>query len=249
MKLLVAIPAFNEEATIGAVVADVLAAGYDCVVVDDGSSDHTKQFAQSAGATVLPLSFNSGVGGALRCAFRYAVDRGYERVVQCDADGQHPVDQIRRLVETADATGASLVVGSRFVSGGSSFPVRGLRRAAMTHLARQVSRAAGHRFTDTTSGFRCISEPLLSQFAREYPRHYLADTFEALLVTARAGYPIEEVAIDMKARQGGVASSGSIKSTGYVTRALLSSAMGLHFTLRPHEPGTKLGDDEASTRL
>jgi glycosyltransferase involved in cell wall biosynthesis len=228
VRVLVAIPAYNEAATIGDVVSSVIAAGYDCVVVDDGSSDDTGIKARSAGAIVLPLAVNLGVGGGLRCAFQYAVDNDYSRVVQCDADGQHPVDQIARLVAAAEVGPTALVIGSRFAEGGSSFPVKGLRRWAMLTLAARVTRAAGKPFTDTSSGFRCISEPLLGQFARNYPRHYLADTYEALLIAARAGYPIGEVAVDMKARQGGVASASSLKSTGYLVRALLSGMMGLH---------------------
>jgi len=228
VRVLVAIPAFNEAETITSVVSAVVGAGYDCVVIDDGSVDATGARARAAGATVLPLSVNLGVGGGLRCAFRYAVYHGYSRVVQCDADGQHPVDQIERLVAAAERGPHALVIGSRFAEGGSSFPVRGLRRWAMLTLASRVTRAAGKPFTDTSSGFRCISEPLLGQFARDYPRHYLADTFEALLIAARAGYPIDEVAVDMKARQGGVASASSLKSTGYLARALLSGMMGLH---------------------
>jgi glycosyltransferase involved in cell wall biosynthesis len=234
MKVLVAIPAYNEGATISRVVTDVIEAGYDCVVVDDGSSDDTAAKARAAGATVLPLTVNLGVGGGLRCAFRYAVENGYHRVVQCDADGQHPVDQIGRLVTAAADTPACLVIGSRFAEGGSSFPIKGLRRWAMLTLASRVSKAAGKPFTDTSSGFRCISEPLLGQFARNYPRHYLADTFEALLIAARAGYPIVEVAVDMKARQGGVASASSLKSTGYLARALMSGMMGLHHDIDPY---------------
>src|SRR5262245_27319874 len=93
-RVLVVVPAFREATTVGEVVCAVRAAGFDCVVVDDGSPDGTTAVARAAGATVLRLAVNLGVGAALRCGFRYAESHGYDAVVQCDADGQHPPQAI-----------------------------------------------------------------------------------------------------------------------------------------------------------
>src|SRR5688572_11814521 len=112
-RILVVIPAYREAATVGAVVAAVRAAGFDCVVVDDGSPDRTTEVARAAGATVLRLAVNLGVGAALRCGFRYADSHGYAAVVQCDADGQHPPEAIVGLIEAAREHDAHLVIGSR----------------------------------------------------------------------------------------------------------------------------------------
>lgn len=94
-KPLILVPAFNEQATIGEVVGEIKRLGFDVAVIDDGSSDKTAEIAENAGATVLKMRINLGVGGALRCGFRYAVAEGYESVIQCDADGQHPTSHFQ----------------------------------------------------------------------------------------------------------------------------------------------------------
>src|SRR5262245_25798897 len=109
-RVLVLVPAFNEEACVGQVVRDVMAAGYPVLVIDDGSSDRTGSNAQYAGATVLRLPVNLGVGGALRCGFRYALMHDYDTVVQCDADGQHDPAEIAVLLETMRTEDADLVI-------------------------------------------------------------------------------------------------------------------------------------------
>ena len=121
-SVLVVVPALDEEATVGHVVARLRAARFDCLVVDDGSADATARVAADAGAHVVRLPVNLGVGGALRCGFRYAVDHGYQMVVQCDADGQHLPEEIDALLDAQAATGAHLVVGSRFLDGAGSYP-------------------------------------------------------------------------------------------------------------------------------
>lgn len=96
---LVVVPALNEQATIRSVVAEIKKLGYDVVVVDDGSGDKTAELASKAGAVVLRIKLNLGVGGALRCGFRYAMNEGYDAVIQCDADGQHPASHLNELVD------------------------------------------------------------------------------------------------------------------------------------------------------
>lgn len=222
---LVLIPAFNEVATVGGIVALVSASGYPVAVVDDGSTDGTAGSARRAGATVLQLPVNLGVGGALRCGFRWAVARGYSTVIQCDADGQHDPEQIGYLLTVAERVGADLTIGTRF-SGGKGFEATRLRRMAIRQLARVASRACGTPITDPSSGFRVIREPLLSEFAREYGSHYLADTFGALYESGRAGFTVLEVPVVMRARAGGVPSAGSLASVRYLFRALLTVLLG-----------------------
>ena len=113
-KPLILVPAFNEQATIGEVVGEIRKLGYDVAVIDDGSSDKTAEIAENAGATVLKMRINLGVGGALRCGFRYAVAEGYESVIQCDADGQHPTSHFQKLIDVQFKTKSHLVIGSRF---------------------------------------------------------------------------------------------------------------------------------------
>jgi glycosyltransferase involved in cell wall biosynthesis len=229
--LLVVVPAKNEADTIAAVVVALLALGHPTLVVDDGSTDATAALAEEAGATVVSMPFNLGVGGALRCGFRYAIDHGYELVVQCDADGQHRPDQVEVLVDTQRRTGAHLVIGNRF-QGPEHYAVSRGRRAVMKLLSTTVRLRTGLRITDTTSGFRCISRPLLDAFADSYPVQYLGDTFEAVVVAGRAGYRVTEVPVAMSHRGGGAPSAPSLAAATYAVRAVLVAVLGLDFRIR-----------------
>ena len=232
---LVVVPAYNESGAVGDVVRALLDAGLDCVVVDDGSIDNTAEVAREAGAHVVVLPLNLGVGGALRCGFRYAVDRGYSRVVQCDADGQHPPSEIVRLLEVQAQENAHLVIGSRFVDGSADYEIGRARRLMMRVLSRIVKRSSGLHLNDTTSGFRCIAEPLLSEFSVSYPVHYLGDTFEAALVAARSGYRVIETPIHIRERQAGNASASTFAALRFIVRAVIASLVGLTFEIRPFE--------------
>jgi glycosyltransferase involved in cell wall biosynthesis len=223
-KKVVLIPAFNEQATVESVISEVAQMGLPAVVVDDGSSDRTAVVARRAGATVLQLPINLGVGGALRCGFRWAVANGYSTVIQCDADGQHDPREIGDLITAASEAGAHLTVGSRFLER-KGFDSTAFRRLAMRQLARTASRSARAPITDPTSGFRVIREPLLSQFAEEYPTHYLGDTFGALYDSGRAGFIVRETAVRMRERAGGTPSANTLASLRYLLRAFLTVAL------------------------
>ncbi len=218
--VLVVIPAFNEEQSVGAVVTAVRALGYPALVVDDGSLDRTSAAAGGAGAVVLRLPVNLGVGGALRCGFRYAVTHGYRVVVQCDADGQHDPAQIATLLDAMREHDAQLVVGSRFASGSGNYQAGRGRRMVMRRLARMASRRTGVTITDATSGFRAIGDSLLGAFAATYPTEYLGDTIESLARAGRAGYRVVEVPVEMRAREVGVSSASPISSAWYLVRVV-----------------------------
>ena len=238
-RLLVIVPALNEADSIDAVVRDaraVLAA--DVVVVDDGSTDATADLAVAAGATVLTLPYNLGVGGAIRTALRYAQDHGYARVLQLDGDGQHEASEGLRLVEKLDADRLDLVVGSRFAAG---YDVGTGRRLVMRILSRTISRRLGTRITDTTSGFRAMATPTIAVFSREYPLDYLSDTVEALLIAGDAGLRVGELDVHMRPRQGGTPSASSLKSAYHLVRLLL--VVLVHSIRRKPKPG---GEDLVS---
>ncbi len=214
---LAVVPAHNEVETVGDVVRRIEAVGYPVVVIDDGSSDGTSAAARHGGATVLTMPINIGVGGAMRTGFRYAVNQGFKRVVQVDADLQHPPEAIPLLIERSDA-GAELVIGSRFAAG---YQAGGHRRVAMRVLAGIVSRNVGVRLDDVTSGFRVISEPLLGHFADAYPAEYLADTVEAILQARAFGASIEQVSIPMDQRTAGEATP-TLTASAHLGRLVIS---------------------------
>jgi glycosyltransferase involved in cell wall biosynthesis len=234
--VVVVVPAFDEEACISAVVAAIRDTGYDCVVVDDGSTDRTADLAEKAGAVVIRLPINLGVGGALRAGFRYAVDTGAHTVVQVDGDGQHPVDQIAVLLQHLDDGGFDMVVGSRFAPGGATPGQSRTRRAAIRVLSTTLRRRGGLRISDPTSGFRAIRDPLLSAFAGNFPHHYLGDTFEAYLVAGRRGYRVAEIPVIMQARQGGQPSAALPASVRAMLRALTVPFTGCSFDLPQRPP-------------
>jgi glycosyltransferase involved in cell wall biosynthesis len=218
--VLVVIPAWNEERSVGDVVRETRAAltGVDVLVVDDGSRDHTGEVAAAAGATVATLPVNLGVGAAMRTGFRYAKRHGYDAVVQVDADGQHDPRQVPRLLERLDD--ADLVIGARqFGPGG--YQAGRSRRLVMGIIARTLSGLIGVRLTDATSGFRACGPRAIDVFAFDFPAEYLGDTIETLPIAHRAGCRIAEVPVVMRARHFGTSSQSVPKAILYTLRALL----------------------------
>jgi glycosyltransferase involved in cell wall biosynthesis len=221
-RILLIVPALNEERSVGTVVNTARGLGYDVCVVDDGSTDSTGVRAREAGATVLTVPLNLGVGGALRCGFRWALANDYDVVVQVDADGQHDPSEVAALLATMRETDAELVIGSRFAAGAGAYEVRPARRFAMNLLARRAERATGAKVVDTTSGFRAIRRPLLDQFAASYPVEYLGDTVEALIEAGRSGAKIVEHPISASPRSHGSGSAGTLASIWYIARVLIA---------------------------
>ena len=230
--VLVVIPAFNEVESIGQVVDQVAAFGFQTLVVDDGSVDQTSDVAHQYGANVVSLTLNSGVGGALRCGFRYAVENGFAAVIQCDADGQHLPNHLSDLVEATNRTDAHMMIGSRFGSERTTHDPSLLRRFAMQMLSKVAQRSTKHKITDSTSGFRLIRQPLLGELALNLPAYYLGDTFETVVVAGRAGYHIEEIGVAMAPRLHGTSSSGNLRSILLIGKVLTTVLLGIHFRLR-----------------
>ena len=221
-RTLVVIPAYNEEETLPAVLAQLaeVTPEFDIVVIDDGSADGTAAVTRRAGIPCLQLPFNLGIGGALRAGYRYAADNGYQRAVQFDADGQHRADQIGVLLAELDA-GADMVIGSRFRAG--DYEVGRGRSMAMGLLRFGVRILTGQKFSDTSSGFRATRQPLLNVFARDYPVEYM-DSVETLVGACRAGYTVAEVPTVMEERAGGVPSQRPLHLAYHYARLLVALA-------------------------
>jgi glycosyltransferase involved in cell wall biosynthesis len=228
-RVLVVVPAWNEQESVGAVVAEARAVDPrpDVLVVDDGSGDRTSRAAAEAGAAVCRLPFNLGVGGAMRTGYRYAVREGYDVVVQVDADGQHDPSYIPVLLESL--RDADIVVGARF-AGEGSYTARGPRRWAMRLLAMTISMMAHEPLTDVTSGFRATNRRGIRLFAEHYPSEYLGDTVESLVIAVRTGCRVRQVPVSMRVRATGKASQGTLRSILYLARAV--TALGLALVRR-----------------
>jgi glycosyltransferase involved in cell wall biosynthesis len=225
-RVLIVIPAFNEEACIGEVVREVRGElpGVGVLAVDDGSTDRTAAVAAEAGATVVQLPYNLGVGGAMRTGYRYGYEHGYDVVIQVDADGQHDPRYVPKLVDALDE--ADFVIGARF-AGVGDYSVRGPRKWAMTMLSAVLSRLGHVKLTDTTSGFRAANRRTIALLARWYPVEYLGDTIEVLVRLMRNGYKVRQVPVTMRPRQAGTPSHSPIKSTIYLARAFFILALSM----------------------
>lgn len=232
VRTLAIIPAYNEELALPAVLDELQAAHptFDIVVIDDGSRDRTAEVARRPGVTVLRLPFNLGIGGALRMGFRYAVEQGYDRGFQFDADGQHEAGQVPLLLAELDA-GADMAIGSRF-AGEGDYRVGRSRGLAMGFLRWGLKRLSGRRFTDTSSGFRAFDRRVLELFAAEYPAEYM-ESVEALVIALRDGCDVREVPVRMRERAAGQPSNRRFRLVYHYLRLLVVLVASPRRSARP----------------
>lgn len=224
--VLVIMPAWNEAETVAATVEEVRTAngGYHVLVVNDGSSDSTGSEARGAGATVIDLPFNMGVGAAMRTGFKFAQRNGYTRVIQVDADGQHDPRDIELVLSGLDR--ADISIGARFASKGA-YKVSGPRKWAMVFLATVISRLSRTPLSDVTSGFRAANAKAIDQYIDHYPAEYLGDTIDSLVVAVKSGCRVTQVPVAMRVRQGGQPSHNPYKAAVYLLRSVFALLFAL----------------------
>ena len=221
-RIVAIVPAWNEAGAIGDVVDEILTfdSTIDVVVIDDASADETVAIAERHGATVLPLLFNVGIGGAVQTGFRYARDEGYEIAVRLDGDGQHDASELEKLITPLRADEADLVIGSRFVDPDGSYRPPFARRVGIRVFAGLVSLLGGQKVTDTTSGFSAMNRAGIELFATEYPHDY--PEVEATLVALRSGLRLAQVQVEMRERQAGTSSITFVRSLYYIVKVMLA---------------------------
>ena len=220
MKLMILIPAFNEEGAVGNVIREVHAAmpGAPVLVVDDCSKDSTVAVARQAGARVLELPHHLGLGGCVQAGYRLAHELGYDYVIRVDGDGQHDPRDIPRILETLEKRGCEMVIGSRFVDGtGPHFgPVR---HAGILFFRAVLRPILGQPVYDPTSGYVGVNRTALALFSRSFPLEY--PEIEALVVLQRRRFRFVEVPCRMRPRQAGRSSITAWKSMYYMIHVLL----------------------------
>ncbi len=229
LPTLVIIPALNEEDSITSVIAAVRQhlPWADVAVLNDGSTDHTGTLAESAGAIVLHLPYNVGIGATVQTGFIFAADQGYEAVLRLDGDGQHDTGDLRLLAEALQNGTGDIIIGSRFIED-RGYHTPAPRRVGILILSRLISTITSQSITDPTSGFAAFNRRAIRLFAGIYPHDYPEP--EALVVAHRAGLRIHEIPVTMKPRQGGRSSITSLRSAYYMIKVILAILIGL---LRP----------------
>ena len=225
-RVLVVIPAHNEEESLPATLAEVRAKapGVDVLVVDDGSRDATPAVARAHGVAVVRHPVNLGVGGALQTGFRFAVLHGYDVAVQLDADGQHDPAYLMPLLAPVLEKRCDVAIGSRYVErSGYRAPLN--RRLGMVFFSAVVRAAVGQRITDTTSGFRAYSRAVMEVCQYDFPKDF--PDAPLLIALARQGFRLLEVPVVMRERQAGQSFYTLGKQLYYPYKNLLASLMAM----------------------
>ena len=231
MRTLVFIPAWNEEASVGSVIAGVHAAlpGADVLVVDDGSGDATVERAREAGAVVASLPFNQGLGAALQTGYLYALRNGYDACAHLDADGQHPPEEVVRLLAEVEADRADLVIGSRYHSGAvaatGDYQPTFSRRIGISVFRFFLTVATRQRFTDTTSGMRAANRRAMALFSQHYSPDFAE--IESLQLAVRQGLRVEELPVRMLERAGGSSFLTPLRSAFFIFKGLIVLLVGM----------------------
>ena len=219
-RVLIAIPAYGEEKSIGAIVAKVRQRlPYDVVVVNDGSPDGTSSAARNAGAITLDLPCNLGIGGALQTAYQFARDRGYDALVRIDADGQHEVDDIPGVLDPVLRGQADAAIGSRFL-GGNEYRASIPRIFGIRFFRWLVRSNTGYRVTDPTSSFFAINRRMIEFYSRHYPSDY--PEVDAYILMHRLRATTVEVPVRMYERAEGKSSISMSRALYYMVKVTLS---------------------------
>lgn len=228
-KTLIIIPALNEADSIAQVVANIRheAPWADVAVMDDGSSDETGVQAVAAGATVLRLPYNVGIGASVQTGFLLAEAQGYEVVIRNDGDGQHAPDDIPHMLAALTEGDADIIIGSRYIED-RGYSGSTARRFGSLILARLISAIIGQTVTDPTSGFIACNRHAIRLCAQIYPHDYPEP--ESIVLLHRAKLRLREMPVTMQARMGGQSSITAFRSGYYMVKVVLAILVGL---LRP----------------
>lgn len=230
MRTLVFIPAWNEEDSVAAVIAEVREhlPEADVLVIDDGSTDETAARAREAGALVASLPFNQGLGAALQTGYLYARREGYDFCAHLDADGQHPPPEVARLLEEVYADRADLVIGSRYREPGPAesddYKPTLSRRIGTGVFRFFLTLATRQRFTDTTSGMRAANRRVMKLFSKRYSPDFAE--IESLQLAVREGLRVEEVPVRMLERVGGTSFLTPLRSAFFIFKGMIVLVVG-----------------------
>lgn len=218
-KVLVVIPAYNEEKNIERVVDNLISnyGQYDYVVVNDGSTDGTRRVCRKKGYNLLDLPVNLGLGGAIKSGMKYANYNQYEYVLQFDGDGQHQAQYIETMIEKMEETNADIVIGSRFVEKRKPLTPRMIGSQLITYAIWLTT--GGKYIGDVTSGMRLFNKRMIKRFG--YEMHYSPEP-DTLAYLLNRGVKIEEVQVEMLERENGTSYLNFFGSLDYMWQMMFS---------------------------
>ncbi|BFH71114.1 putative glycosyl transferase [Paenibacillus dendritiformis] len=222
MKILLIIPAYNEENNIKNLVNKIYSIcgeAVDILVINDCSVDETKSICEKMGVLTINLPCNLGIGGAVQTGYKYAAQHGYDIAIQVDGDGQHKPEYIMALVSTIIEDNADMIIGSRFINK-EGFQSTLMRRAGIAYFTYLLKILSKEKITDPTSGFRACNRKVIGTFAKRYPVDYPEP--ESIMYLLRNGYRIKEVPVIMQERMGGRSSITTLKSIYYMIKVSLA---------------------------
>ena len=224
MRKLIIIPAYNESACIENTVRDIMknAPDFDYVIINDCSTDNTREICEKNGFNIVNLPINLGIGGAVQTGYMYAEEYGYDVAVQVDGDGQHDAQFLRTMADYLEEHQVDMVIGSRFRDK-EGFQSSFMRRVGINYFMCLIKIITGKTITDPTSGLRMAGKNVIRLFANSYPKDYPEP--ESTVAALKRGYVVEEIPVIMRERQGGESSITLKKSVYYMIKVTLAIFM------------------------
>lgn len=222
LRILVIIPAYNEEESLPHVVSRIIDERYDYVVINDGSNDGTLSLCREHSLNVLNLPRNLGIGGAVQAGHMYALEHDYDIDIQFDGDGQHDATYLQALVDAIEQ-GADIAIGSRYIEDTAGFKSTFMRRVGIRWLSAWIRLFRGQTITDPTSGFRACGRRAIELFCSTYPYDYPEP--ESIVTALGHGLKVCEVPVVMHERQGGRSSISPLKGAYYMIKVTLAIAI------------------------
>ena len=223
MKVLLIIPAYNEEENIKNTVRKIEEFSHeiDYIVINDGSTDDTEKILTENNIHHIKLINNLGIGGAVQTGYKYAYENGYDIAIQFDGDGQHDVNYVPQICEPLIKGQADMCIGTRYLDKSESkFQSTFMRRLGANIISLFIKICTGKKITDPTSGFRAVNKTVIEEFAKHYPTEYPEpESTVSLLVN---GYNVKEIPVSMNERTAGVSSIRVWKSVDYMVKVVLA---------------------------
>ncbi|MDD3453391.1 MAG: glycosyltransferase family 2 protein [Bacilli bacterium] len=226
-KILLIIPAYNEEENILKTYKTITnyckreKVKYDVIVINDGSTDDTKEICENNKIPTINLINNLGIGGAVQTGYKYAFQNNYDIAIQFDGDGQHDVRYVEKIIAPILKKESDLVIGSRFIDKNTDgFKSTLSRRIGIKLISWLINIVCKKRIFDTTSGFRACNKKIIEEFANSYPVEYPEPITTVEVI--KKGYNVKEVTVKMAERIGGESSIKAWKSVYYMINVFLS---------------------------